>query len=300
MKNIQEVLSFSTQYLQNAGVVNARYSAESIIAFILKCKRLDLYLNFDRPLIPSELDGIKNCLMRRKVKEPLEYIFNFCEFYNCNLKITKDVLIPRPETEQLVDMVSKVIKNDLKENRMTGDKNFSGNIGETIENKNLWDICTGSGCIAVALKKSVPGLNVHASDISAEALDVAKSNALQNGCFIDFREGDLLDPFKNEKADYIICNPPYVSEDEYGGLMDDVRKFEPKRALVAADDGMWFYKKFAGILPQVLNPGGKVFFEIGYSQGSLVKDIFIDERWVSRKVYKDLSGKDRFFFLEIE
>ena len=301
MKTIKEVLSLSRQYLESAGVVNSRYSAEAIIAFVLNCKRLDLYLNFDKPLISSELDSIRNCLKRRKEKEPLEYIFNSTEFFNCSLRITKDVLIPRSETEQLVEMVSKVLQSDLeaayKQNLESSDENQNNSPDFK---KTLWDLCTGSGCIAIALKKAFPALEVKASDISDPALEVARSNARINDCLIDFKSGDLFDPFKNEKADYIICNPPYISENEYVFLMDDVKNFEPKNALVAEDDGLYFYKKFADMLPSVLRPGGKAFFEIGYSQGDLLKDIFVDGRWLSKKVYKDLSGKDRFFFLEIE
>ena len=250
MKNIKEVLSFSREYLEKAGVINPRYSAEAIIAFVLGCKRLDIYLNFDRPLTSSELDGIRECLRRRKAKEPLEYIFSSAEFFNCKLKITKDVLIPRSETEQLVDLVSKVLKKDLCVNEELNSSNKDNKRREGFfSKKTLWDICTGSGCIAISLNKAFPELEVSASDMSSEALDLAKSNAGMNCMEIDFREGDLLEPFKNEKTDYLICNPPYISEKEYSFLMDDVKNFEPKNALLAEDDGLYFYKKFADILP---------------------------------------------------
>lgn len=297
MKNIEEVLAFSKDYLEKAAVENPRYSAESIIAHALACNRLDIYLNYDRPLTTAELDKIRILLKRRRAKEPLQYLFEETEFFNCKLKITKDVLIPRPETEELVEFVYKTIYKDLFGEEKNGSKVFNK---EVTAKKTLWDICTGSGCIAISLKKLFPSFEVNASDISIEALNIAKKNATINECGVDFRLGDLLLPFKNEKADYLICNPPYISEKEFSFLSDDVKNFEPKIALVAKEDGLEFYKRFADILPAFLTPKAKVFFEIGYGQGEMVKDIFVDRIWRSKKVYKDLSGKDRFFFLEIE
>ena len=293
MQTIKEILFLSKKYLEKAGVVNPRYSSEEIIAHVLGCKRLDIYLDFDRPLSISEIGNIREFIRRRHSKEPLQYILGSVDFFHCNINVTKDVLIPRSETEQLVDRIVKMLQPDDLHLSLPDNTHF-------LNKKVLWDICTGSGCIALALKKVFPMLDVVASDISSKALSVAKINAKQNNCEIDFRLGDMLEPFKGEKADFVVCNPPYISEGEYNTVINDVRKYEPRNALIAKDKGTFFYKKLENQLISFLNPRAKVFFEIGYRQKKLLNDVFVDERWISKKVYKDLSGKDRFFFLEIE
>ena len=282
MSSVKESFFYIKQYLENKDVIDPKLSAEALIADVLGVKRLDIYLYFDRLLNQIQLNKLKEFMVRRGQKEPLEYILNYTQFFNCELEITKDVLIPRSETEQLVELLARQIEN----------KNLS--------KKKLIDICTGSGCIAIALKKRFKTLDIAASDISREAIELAKKNSKKNNCDIDFRLGDLLTPFKDEKVDYVVCNPPYISEDEYEGLIPDVKNFEPKKALVAKEQGFYFYKNLSKTLLDILKPNAKVFFEIGYMQKKLLFDIFSDERWISKKVYKDLSLNDRFFFLEIE
>jgi release factor glutamine methyltransferase len=281
MKILKEIISLSQEYLKSKDVLRPRYSAEVIVSHVLHCKRLDIYLDLEKPLVEEEITSIRNLVKRRGLKEPLEYILGSLDFYNCNLKITNDVLIPRVETEELVSLVVNEIEKD------------------SLQGKNLFDICTGSGCIAIALKKKFSNLNVFASDISLKALEVAKKNGEMNEVEIDFLHGNLLTPYK-KKADFVICNPPYVSEVEYENLSFEVKGFEPKISLLAKEEGLEFYKILAKELPSYLNPRAKIFFEIGHLQGQRVKEIFSDRIWISKKVYKDLSQKDRFFFLEIE
>lgn len=299
MKTVQEVLTLSKKYLENESIPNARFSAETIIAYVLGIKRIDLYLDFNRPLTLEELDKIKEGVTRRKTKEPLEYILGDVEFFNSTLTLTKDVLIPRPETEELVDLFIKSVKNDFKGPFISENKSFQKEHLVDLK-KTLWDVGTGSGCIAISIKRAFSSFTVRASDISSAAICLAKENGIKNNCSIDFKIGDFLSPFRGEKADFIICNPPYISEKEYDDLMDDVKYFEPKNSLIAADNGLFFYKKFADSGFEYLNPGAKVVFEIGYNQKDLLYDMFADRKWISKKAYKDLSGKDRFFFLEIE
>lgn len=161
-------------------------------------------------------------------------------------------------------------------------------------------MCTGSGCIALALKKSFPELEVVGSDLSVEALKVAEDNALRNQLQVSFVKGDLLEPFKGKKADFITCNPPYITEKAYAQLEKEVAGFEPKCALVGGERGTELYEKLEKELPVYLNPGGKVFFEIGYDQGEALLEIFKSSFWKERKVIKDYASHDRFFFLEIE
>lgn len=259
MKTLGEVLKLTTDFLQE------RRLAEEAIAYALGCKRLDLYMQFDKPLQEIELAHIRDIVKRCKKHEPIEYIAGEVDFFGCKLSVDSRVLIPRPETEIMTALIAKKVKQGK-----------------------LWDLCTGSGCIGIALKKANPALDVTLSDISADALIVASSNAQRNGVAVRCLQGDLLAPFGNEKADCIVCNPPYISEAEWTTLSLSVKDFEPKRALLGGVDGLLFYKRLAAVLPQYLNPGAQVFFEIGASQGEAVKQLF-----PGAILYNDWSGHAR-------
>jgi release factor glutamine methyltransferase len=202
------------------------------------------------------------------------------EFYGLKLKVTTDVLIPRPETEILVDKIAKSLTD--------------------VKGKRLLDLCTGSGCIGLALKKKFPSLQGSLSDLSSKALDVAKENSKINDVQVEFFQGDLFEPLALQKFDYIICNPPYISESEYADLSKEVRDFEPKEALLAGPSGLEFYQRLSRELPSHLNPGGKVWLEIGASQGASVSALFLDRIWKSCILEKDWSGHDRFISLELQ
>ncbi len=277
MKTLGDVLKLSAKYLEDHGIKRAARDAEDLLAFVLNLKRLDLYMQFDRPLESKELDLYRPLLKRKAAKEPLEYILGQVEFYHCKIRVTPDVLIPRQETEILLDKVCKMVGNE----------------------KVAWDLCCGSGCLGLGLKKAMPQLDVTLADMSDKALLVAQENASLNNLDVKFMQGDLLEPFKRQKADLIVCNPPYVSEEEYGQLDVEV-KSEPKMALVASNGGYAFYEKLALQLPEHLNSGGKAFFEIGATQGEKVKTLFSKDCFKRKWVEKDWAGHDRFFFLEME
>lgn len=282
MKTIAEVLTLSSAFLSERNIGRPRRSAEELLSAVLGVKRMDLYLQHDRPLVEGELEKIRALLKRRAFGEPLEQIVGEIEFYHCRLTITSDVLIPRQETEILVDLIAKGL----------GERSVLG--------KTLWDLCTGSGCIGLSLKKAFPDLSVALSDICPKALALAKRNAEANGLQVDLRQGDLLEPFFGEAADYIICNPPYISEAEYAALDPGVRDFEPRQALLAGERGTEFYERIARELPPFLRAGAQIFFEIGAGQGAAVQEIFSALPWRRSRLLKDWAGKDRFFFLEIE
>lgn len=282
MKTIREILPQAVQFLRERKISNARLSSEEILAFSMGIKRLDLYLNFDCPVKEEELTTARDLLKKRAIGIPLEYILGKLDFFGIRLKITPDVLIPRQETEILADLASIEIQK----------KGANGKI--------LWDICCGSGCLGLSLKKKLPELKVFLSDISPKALKLARENAAQNSLIVDFLEGDFLIPFGSKKADFVICNPPYISETEYQALDREVREFEPKEALLAGKSGYEFYERLARDLPNYLNPSAKVFLEIGAEQGEALKKIFSNPPWRFQEIRKDWSGKDRFFFLEIE
>ncbi len=281
MKSLGEVLKLSTEYLEKNNVFRARRTAEELIAFILKIKRIELYMQFDRPLEEAELSVLRDFLKRKVQGEPLEYILGEVSFLDCRIFISNNVIIPRQETEILASKVIAFLK-------------------ESPEIKTVWDVCTGSGTIGISLKKACPHLLVTLSDISPEALAVAKSNAEINGVEVELLLGDLLEPFGDRKADMIICNPPYISEEEYKGLDDGVKLYEPKTALVGGEEGTEFYQRLNALLPRYLTKGGQVVFEIGMGQGEKVVEIFSQPCWKKRRIEKDWSGKDRFFFLEFE
>ncbi len=282
MKTISEIVKLSADFLQKKGIELPKRQAEEIIADALDIKRMQLFLEYDRPLNALELDLCRKNLARRAEGEPAPYIRGFVEFSDCKIEVNKNVLIPRAETEILVENITQILKE------------------KDLSNKSLWDICTGSGCIGIALKKRFPKLKVSATDISELALQVAKQNAERNETSINYFLGDLLKPLKNQKADFLVCNPPYISEKEYFELDREVRDFEPKNALLAGIEGIEIYRTLASELPQFLNPGALVWLEIGWNQGQAVRDLFKGPIWKVCKLEQDWAGHDRFISLEIE
>lgn len=282
MKTLGEVLQLSVAYLEERAIERPRRQVEELLSSLLELDRLDLYMHFDRPLEEGELAAFREMLRRRGKGEPLDYILKKVRFFNCTLEVSSAVLIPRPETEILLDKVCKRLKR------------------EDLAGKRAWDLCCGSGCLGIGLKKALPQLEVSLSDISVEALDLARKNSVRNGVSIEVLQGDLLAPFAGRRADIVLCNPPYITEKEYLALDAEVRDFEPKGALVGGVTGLEFYARLAKDLPSHLNPRGLVFFEIGTSQKEAVLELFSAEIWKLREVEKDWAGHDRFFFLEIE
>lgn len=282
MKPLGEVLAMSAQFLKEKNCARFRRVAEELIGHALQLKRLDLYMQFDRPMVEKELEVLRALLKRAAKGEPVEYITGEVSFYHCAIAVTQDVLIPRPETEILVDLAFKQLKT------------------LSLAGKAAWDLCTGSGCIGIAVKKACPEMAMTLSDISEKALAVASGNAQRNDVQVELALGDLLDPFKGRKADVIFCNPPYVTSKEYLTIDRSVKDFEPQAALVGGEDGLAFYRRLKEELPSLLNPQAKVFFEIGTGQGNALLELFSGPRWKGGRVEKDWAGHDRFFFLEFE
>ncbi len=164
----------------------------------------------------------------------------------------------------------------------------------------LWDLCTGSGCIGIALKKSLPDLCVTLSDLSKDALSLARENICLNSVQVEVLEGDFLNPFQGSKADFVVSNPPYVSTSEWASLDPSVRLYEPKTALCGGEEGFDFYERLQRELPQFLNPKAQVFLEIGAGMGEGIEKIFSHGPWGSKQLLSDWSGKSRFFFLEMQ
>lgn len=282
MKTIKEILQLSIDYLKKKEIKEPRRQAEDLLTDFLGIKRLDLYLNIEKPLNTNEIETFRSLLKRRSQGEPLQYIHGKVDFYHCTFSVNPSVLIPRQETEILVDKFVKLLeKKDLKD-------------------KILWDICCGSGCIGISLKKRFPELTVILSDISVQALELAQQNAKLNHVNVQFVQGDLLTPFVNKKAHFVICNPPYISEDAYQMLDREVHDYEPMKALVGGKTGLEFYERLSRDLPIYLNTPSLVAFEIGFDQENQVKSLFNQPYWKHSWIEKDYAGHSRFFFLENE
>lgn len=282
MKSLREVLLHCSTFLESRGVVRSRREAEDLLCDALGMTRIALYMEHDRPLTEPELAVCRQRLLRRAKGEPLAYIQGDVEFQDLRLAVTPDVLIPRQETELLVDLVARELG---REGPVPGV---------------LWDVCCGSGCIGLALKRRLPDWTVVLSDISEAALAVARRNAERNEVAVTFRCGDLLQAFGLERADVIVCNPPYISKADYAGLSREVRDFEPELALVGGETGLEFYDRLFRELPPYLTANGRVWMEIGEDQGEALMRLFGGAPWRKSAVIRDWSGKERFFSLEIE
>lgn len=273
MRTLIEVLKLSTDFLKQKGIENPRRQAEDLICDALGIKRMELYTDFDRPLSDKEVDELRSRLSRRAKGEPNPYIHGKVDFFGCHFFVDPSVLIPRQETELLADRIAQTLQPGLR----------------------LWDLCCGSGCLGISLKKRLPELQVTLSDLSSQALATARRNAELNQVEVEVVEGDFIEPLKGRQIDILVCNPPYVSELEYALLDPEVRCFEPKEALLAGVTGLEFYERLAPVLKNFMAPQGKVWLEIGAEQGESVQALFGNQG----KIIRDWAGKDRFFFLEI-
>ncbi|MCI5052458.1 MAG: peptide chain release factor N(5)-glutamine methyltransferase [Simkaniaceae bacterium] len=280
MKTIRQTLQQSKSLLDQFRIPSSRRIAEEIVASILQISRMELYLQFDRHVGTSEWRKCLNLIERHTSGEPLEYILQIVDFYGCEIEVTPSVLIPRSETEILLEKVC-------------------GSVVDRPAARAL-DLCTGSGCLGLGLKKHFPEMKVILSDISEECIKLARRNAKRNGLSVGIACGNLLAPFNREKFDLVVCNPPYISKAAYEGLESSVKDFEPRLALVGGETGLEIYQKLSISLPAHLNPGAKVFFEIGFDQGESMREIFSSSHWKSVKCEKDWAGHDRFFSLEYQ
>lgn len=277
MLTVLEAINRSTEFLKKKNIESPRVNAEHLLAHVLRCKRLDLYLAFDRPLKQNETDTYRELIVRRGKTEPLQYIVGSVEFYGMEFKVNPSVLIPRPETEILIE---KVLESVSKENLL-----------------NILDIGTGSGNIAVVLAKNLPNSKVTAIDISDSALKVAIENSGLNNINgqiifykIDFVNEDNLN---KDKFDLIVSNPPYVSIKDYSELSPELKNHEPKIALTDDGDGLNLYRIICLKAQKLLNKNGKLFFEVGMEQATEVKNILAGNGFSSIEIFNDYSNIER-------
>lgn len=281
---IGKILKWTEEYFQKAQLDSPRLDAEVLLAHVLnQPERIYLYVHFDQPLEQSELAAYRECIKRRVQHEPVAYITGHRDFMGLDFKVTKDTLIPRPDTEILVEAV-------LQRLPAAG------------ENSTLADIGTGTGAICLSLLNYLPKLRAMAVDISPGALAVAQENSVSLGLSqrVEFLQGDLLAPLKakGELLNAIVSNPPYIPKADIATLASDVRAYEPMGALDGGEDGLDFYRRLLAESGDLLKDGGFLAMEVGIHQAhqleALAKDM---SQWGKCEILRDLAGIERVVIL---
>ncbi|MBN2428687.1 MAG: peptide chain release factor N(5)-glutamine methyltransferase [Deltaproteobacteria bacterium] len=264
-----EVLQWTGDYFGKQGLQNSRLDAELLLGEVMGLDRVGLYLNYDRPLLPDEREKYRKLVARRAEREPLQYILGRAEFWSLPFRVSPAVLIPRPETEILVEEGIKKVK--------PGDR--------------VLDLGTGSGAIAVAFAHECPDISVTAIDVSAEALSVAEGNARSNSVDsrIRFLQASFTDPFPGS-FELILSNPPYVSGREYEACMPEVKDYEPRQALVGGEDGLDCIRVIIKNAAAALKTGGWLMLEVGAGQAEMVVSLLEKQSFTETFKRQDYAG----------
>ena len=273
---VKRVLSWAADDLRRRGSPSPRLESELLLAHVLGCDRVRLVIDADRPLDTDELGTYRSLHQRRRRGEPVAYLRGEREFFGLRFAVDHRVLVPRPETELLVEVGL----------RRTAHLSLSARV---------LDVCTGSGCVAIALKKQRPTTCVLGADVSLEALAVARYNAERLGALVGFRRSDLFADLGHlgGKLDLVTANPPYISDADLPGLPVDVRDFEPHLALAGGHDGLTQLRRIAAEAPAVLAPGGVVAVEVGAGQAPSVRQAFESAGLREVEVARDYAGIER-------
>ena len=269
------LLEKSSSYLEKHGILNARMETEYIFAHALGCKRMMLTLNFSRSLSEDEKAEIRSLILNRvKTRKPLQYLLGYEEFFGYRFKVNEAVLIPRPETELLVEQCINFLYK--------------------VEKPKILDIGSGSGAISITIAKELPESSVLGVDISDEALEVARENKDLNGAKnAKFIKSNVFSNVNYKEFDLIVSNPPYIPDYEYRELMPEVRLHEPKLALTAENDGYYFYEKISKEAPGYLKQGAYLAFEVGYNQAAKVKELMEENGFENVGILRDYEQIDR-------
>lgn len=266
------MLEWTTAYFNEKNIAQARLEAEVLLARVLEVDRVYLYVHYSQPVGGQERELFKTNIKRRLTGEPIAYIIGVKEFMSLEFALSPDVLIPRPETELLVETALDLIKLH--------------------ERPRICEVGTGSGAIAVSLAHYCSRAEILAGDISEAALSIASSNAKRWKVSVDFRHGSLLEPFSKEPPfDLIVANLPYVSPEEYADLPDEIKLYEPELALLASGDGLDIYRDLKPQSRTLLKPDGYILLEIGAGQGAAARAMM--EGFAEVEIIKDLAGRDR-------
>lgn len=282
--NIKDILNKTEEFFKTKNISSPRLDAEVLLADLLKTERVKLYVNFDYPLKKEEISKYREMVKQRAQGTPVSYLTEKKEFMSLEFHVEPGVLIPRPETEELVEKILEIVRE------------------ETDLSRKIVDVGTGSGAILVSLLYYLPEAKGIGIDISDQAVRVARDNLKKFNLFqrAGLIKGDLLEPLLPErtgKIDLVVSNPPYISTKEYEVLDKDV-KSEPEEALHAGKDGLDIYKRLIPQANKILRDGGLLALEIGDKQGPTIKELFSKfDDWYDFQLLKDGAGKDRFVFV---
>lgn len=266
-----DILENTSRFFAAKGLENARLQAELLLAAVLGVKRLDLYLQFDRPLHPSEVDRYREYVRQRLRRVPVQYITGVAAFRHLELAVTPAVLIPRPETEVLVEVALELLP----------------------EGGRVLDLCCGSGAVALSLAQEAASAEVVAADVSAAALEAAKANGQRCGLAgrVEWHCGDLFAPLcGTEPFDLVAANPPYVRRGDLAQLAPEVRDYEPHLALDGGEDGLAYHRRIAQEAADFMRPGGYLLLEVGDGQSAAVADLLTrSDRLTAVQIRPDLN-----------
>jgi release factor glutamine methyltransferase len=278
---VKKLLDWITKYLDEKGVDSARLCAELLLGHVLGLERIHLYTNFDKPVSQSDLDQLHSLVKRAGNQEPVQYLVGKTEFYSMEIEVSTNCLIPRPETELLVEYAIEFLRSRQ---------------GPQL----VCDLCTGSGCIAVAIAKNHPETKIIGTDICDKALTMADTNVKKHNLSdqIELLCGDLFEPLVPQldkaKFDLVVSNPPYVSTKEYEKLDKNIKEYEPSHALLAGVEGLDYYQKICSKIGEFLKGDSAVIIEIGYTQGQEVKDLIHNTGLFAEvQIIQDIHSHDR-------
>ena len=266
-----DLIKWGEDYFVSKGISNAKLEVEWFLCHILNYQRIDLYVQFEQPLMKDELAQFKEMVRRRIEGEPFQHILGKADFYGRDFIVNKHVLIPRPETEMIIELLKKK---------------------DTVES--ILEIGSGSGCIATTISLENLSTSIIATDISKEALSIAKENSQKfNVKNIDFKIHDFLNTDINSIFDVVVSNPPYIGSDEMDALQKEVQDYDPKIALTDNDDGLSFYRRFAELGTSLLNENGYMLLEFGGAHQVVTISEIFESHQFNVKFHNDLQGDPR-------
>lgn len=266
----KETIDLGIRILELAGIEEAENDAWLLLSKECKMDRTAYYMHMKDEILPEQLNEYEGLIKKRAERVPLQYITGEQEFMGLTFHVNSNVLIPRQDTETLVEEAIKLVEPGMS----------------------ILDMCTGSGCIIISILKKCSGIQGTGSDISKQALNVAKENAKLNNVAVDFERSDMFENL-SDKYDMIVSNPPYIRSDVVPTLMPEVCEFEPLDALDGHEDGLYFYRKIIKECKSFLKEDGKILFEIGNDQGQAVSDMLTYAGFRNVRVIKDLAHNDR-------
>jgi release factor glutamine methyltransferase len=278
---VLELIQRTSEFLKRKGVDSPRLQAELLLAHVLKLPRMQLYLNFEKTLTPPQLDQFREYVRRRGLREPLQHIVGSVSFCGFEIEVNRHVLVPRPETELLAERGWQFLNECVK---------------RKAEAPIALDYGTGSGCLAIALAAKCPQADVHALEISEQALDVARQNVTRNNVAnrVQFWAGDSVAAVpEGLRFDLIISNPPYIPTAQIEELQPEVRDYDPRGALDGGPDGLDYYRRLARETVGRLAADGRTMLELGDDQAEAIKTVYLEQKWIVERIEEDYTRRPR-------